>query len=294
MAERALERRVDEIVVGERIRKDYGDLDALEASVCEQGLLQPIVIRSDGRLVAGERRLEVARRLGWDEIPVYVRDDLDSAAALLKAERDENTCREGFKPSEAVELARRLQEVYGPEAEARRRENLELGGNRPGTRDSRFPASPLAGRTDEKVAPAVGMGATKLREATAVVEAADRGVPGAAEAVEEMDKTGKVSASYKQVFPTGRSGVRREAAPSVDVAIDDERQRRAAELAKERVDKLLGTCQGVARAPELLKLEHAGAVATAAEMKGWLEVFAATRKALLGLEKRTRRLIEDG
>jgi len=50
-------RRIDEIVVGERHRRDLGDIDALARSMADPGLLQPIVIRPDDRLLAGHRRL---------------------------------------------------------------------------------------------------------------------------------------------------------------------------------------------------------------------------------------------
>ena len=45
-------RRVDEIVVGERHRRDLGDID-----LADLGLLQLIVIRPDDRLLVGHRRL---------------------------------------------------------------------------------------------------------------------------------------------------------------------------------------------------------------------------------------------
>ena len=47
-------RRIDEIVVGERHRRDPGDIASLAANVAELGLLHPIVIH--GTLIAGERR----------------------------------------------------------------------------------------------------------------------------------------------------------------------------------------------------------------------------------------------
>jgi len=47
-------RRIDEIVVGERHRRDLGDIASLAANVTELGLLHPIVIH--GTLIAGERR----------------------------------------------------------------------------------------------------------------------------------------------------------------------------------------------------------------------------------------------
>lgn len=51
-------------------------LDELEASVKENGLLQPLVVRPSGpdfELVAGERRWRVLTRLGWEKAPAIVR-----------------------------------------------------------------------------------------------------------------------------------------------------------------------------------------------------------------------------
>jgi ParB family chromosome partitioning protein len=47
-------RRIDEIVVGERHRRDLGDIASLAANVAGLGLLHPVVIH--GTLIAGERR----------------------------------------------------------------------------------------------------------------------------------------------------------------------------------------------------------------------------------------------
>ena len=46
-------RRIDEIVVGERHRRDLGDIASLAANGAELGLLHPIV--THGTLIAGER-----------------------------------------------------------------------------------------------------------------------------------------------------------------------------------------------------------------------------------------------
>ncbi|MEO5511072.1 MAG: ParB/RepB/Spo0J family partition protein [Longimicrobiales bacterium] len=55
-----------------------GELAELESSLRTTGLLQPITVRSrqsgGWELVAGERRLRAATRLGWKEIPAIVRD----------------------------------------------------------------------------------------------------------------------------------------------------------------------------------------------------------------------------
>jgi ParB family chromosome partitioning protein len=62
-------RHIDEIIIGDRHRRDMGDLDAFAADIAEIGLLHPIVIRPDGRLIAGERRLRAAKLAGCDTVP---------------------------------------------------------------------------------------------------------------------------------------------------------------------------------------------------------------------------------
>jgi ParB family transcriptional regulator, chromosome partitioning protein len=66
---------ISNIKVGKRIRKDMGDLAGLAESVQELGLLHPMVVFPDGRLILGERRLRAAKLLGWKTITVFVRDN---------------------------------------------------------------------------------------------------------------------------------------------------------------------------------------------------------------------------
>jgi ParB family chromosome partitioning protein len=56
---------------------DDADLAELANSLREHGLVQPIVVRARGdryQLIAGQRRLAAARRLGWEKVPVRVLD----------------------------------------------------------------------------------------------------------------------------------------------------------------------------------------------------------------------------
>ncbi|SEB85835.1 chromosome partitioning protein, ParB family [Rhizobiales bacterium GAS191] len=66
------ERAISEIVVGVRLRRDLGDIASLAASIADIGLLHPIVVSQDGLLLAGERRLEACRLLGWETVPVTI------------------------------------------------------------------------------------------------------------------------------------------------------------------------------------------------------------------------------
>lgn len=75
--------RIDAITVGERRREDYGDIAGLAASIQKYGLLHPIVVDESGALVAGGRRLQAVKSLGWTDVPVR------SLGELTDAERDE-------------------------------------------------------------------------------------------------------------------------------------------------------------------------------------------------------------
>lgn len=65
-------RAIADIQVGKRHRRDLGDVDALAASIEDIGLLNPITVDEDGRLLAGARRLAACKRLGWKMVPVNV------------------------------------------------------------------------------------------------------------------------------------------------------------------------------------------------------------------------------
>jgi ParB family chromosome partitioning protein len=109
---------IADVRVTERHRSDLGDLEGLAASLREIGQLQPIVISSDFQLIAGGRRLAAAKSLGWTEIEAKIATDLTTAADLLRAERDENTCRKAFAPTEEYSLYAALLALEGsPESE---------------------------------------------------------------------------------------------------------------------------------------------------------------------------------
>jgi len=88
------------IKIGERFRKDLGDLDVLKQSIKDIGLLHPVVVDEGGNLIAGGRRCEAWKQLdrNLNDIPVNVVNIPDA----LRGEHDENAVRKNFTPSEAV------------------------------------------------------------------------------------------------------------------------------------------------------------------------------------------------
>jgi ParB family chromosome partitioning protein len=69
-------------------RSILGDADLAELadSIREHGLVQPIVVRARGdryQLIAGQRRLAAAKRLGWQQVPARVLDVEDRQMAEI-------------------------------------------------------------------------------------------------------------------------------------------------------------------------------------------------------------------
>lgn len=118
---------ISEIKIGERDRADLGDLRELAESIRKVGMLHPIVITGDWRLVAGGRRLAAARDvLGWTEVPVTI-VDIHTARDVLQAEWDENTCRKPLTPVEAERAQVRRANLLVEDAIRRRNEALSRG-----------------------------------------------------------------------------------------------------------------------------------------------------------------------
>ncbi len=99
--------RVADIKVGNRVRKDPGEIGELVESMRRLGLLQPIVIDAENRLIAGFRRLQAARELGWESIEARLVDVQDAKERIMM-EVDENTIRRDFSPEEMERIDRLL------------------------------------------------------------------------------------------------------------------------------------------------------------------------------------------
>jgi ParB/RepB/Spo0J family partition protein len=89
---------VYDIQVGKRIRQNI-NLNMLRISMEAIGQLQPIIVDNQYQLVAGYRRLMVARDLGWETIEVLILDT-DSKKMKLLVEMDENITRQDFTDDE--------------------------------------------------------------------------------------------------------------------------------------------------------------------------------------------------
>ena len=102
-----------------RTRMDEGALNELAASIREQGVMQPILVRPTGQkngvdtyeIIAGERRFRAAQLAGLTDMPVLVKDVDDQTAAAMAL--IENIQREDLNPLEEAQGIHRLITDFG-------------------------------------------------------------------------------------------------------------------------------------------------------------------------------------
>src|SRR4051812_9203310 len=93
---------LDQIQIPPRKRPlDPAAVQALAASIERAGLIHPIRVTAEHRLMLGHHPLEAVRTLGWHEIPAIVHSGDELEAAL--AEIDENLVRSPLRPLEMAE-----------------------------------------------------------------------------------------------------------------------------------------------------------------------------------------------
>jgi ParB family chromosome partitioning protein len=95
-------------------RQVMGDLSELIASISEQGILEPLLVRPRGdrfQIVAGERRYQAAVQVGLRELPAIVRD-VDETE-MLELALIENLQRKDLTPFEESEALAGLADQCG-------------------------------------------------------------------------------------------------------------------------------------------------------------------------------------
>lgn len=182
---------IDHIRVRNRHRRNLGDIAPLAANIQELGLLHPIVVRPDGLLIAGQRRLAACRKLGWASVPVTVVD----LNEVVRGEFAENAFRQDFLPSEVDAIRRALEPVEKAAAKDRQRNH---GGTAPGRKKQSGKVSTSEGRTRDKIGSFAGFSGRSIDKIRDVVEAAERKPSRYGALVAEMDRTRRIDGVYRK------------------------------------------------------------------------------------------------
>ena len=171
------------IKVGERHRRDLGDVNGLAASIKAVGLLHPVVITPDNELIAGERRLAAVKSLGWNEVPVTVVD----LAEIVRGEFAENAIRKDFLPTEIDAIRREMEPAERVAAKER------MGEAGKGAKVSQ------PSRSTDKIGSFAGVSGRTVEKIAAVVDAAEADPERFGHLTEEMDRVGKVNGAYRKL-----------------------------------------------------------------------------------------------
>ena len=86
---------IKEIKIKKRIRKNSGNIEGLKVSLEKVGLINPIVVDEDYNLIAGFRRFQAAKELGWETIAVTIVKNKNQAE-IMDIEAEENFNRLNF------------------------------------------------------------------------------------------------------------------------------------------------------------------------------------------------------
>lgn len=142
-------------------REGLTGITELAESIEQAGLIQPIIVRtSPGGLVvvAGHRRLEAVKRLGWTSVEVVIRKPMESDDVLQQM-LVENGQRAGLDPIEEARALKRLKTQRG----CSDHELARMVGMSQATASGRLALLSLPIEEQE----AIRAGITTLREATA-------------------------------------------------------------------------------------------------------------------------------
>jgi ParB-like chromosome segregation protein Spo0J len=203
----------DEIDVGQRFRKDVGDLDGLADSIRELGLLHPVVVTPDLRLIAGFRRLQACKRLGWKKVPVRLLD----LQRVVAGEFAENVFRKDFTLSEIAAIAKELRPHVETQARQRRESGLKQRWNKTSEVENCHDRQP--GKTRDIIARYVGLSGRSLDKIEAIARAAEENPARYGHLKEEMDRGTKamgLNRLYLQLRHLQEAEAARHHAPVVD------------------------------------------------------------------------------
>jgi ParB family chromosome partitioning protein len=105
--------QINDIKIRKRVRKETGNLEPLKDSMKRYGLLNPITLNVKRELIAGGRRLEAAKQLGWTSISAVIVDTQDEITQL-EMELEENTQRSDFTNDDLLAGYEKLEHLKHP------------------------------------------------------------------------------------------------------------------------------------------------------------------------------------
>lgn len=214
MSDNFLTLPISDIIIKNRYRKDFGDIEGLTNNINEHTLLVPITVSYNQStkkysLVDGQRRILAFQQLNRNEIPSFV----INLEEIVYGEFYANTHRKSFTPSEAVRIKKALTPLEQQKAKER-----QINANPFGKKlENNDPYAKLAegGTTRDKVADYVGYKRTTLSKAEKLVDAADQN-PKYQKYIDEMDSDdAKIGPIYRRFINDVKTEEQLNSTPSI-------------------------------------------------------------------------------
>lgn len=201
--------KISNIVIGKRYRKDLGNISLLAESIQEVGLLHPVVIDDNSHLIAGQRRIESCKLLGWIEIDVTV----VSLKDIVYGEFHENSVRQNFTIHEAVEIKKAIEPKIVEESKMRMSKGVR-GGDSPQL---------ITGKTRDKIAKFTGYSSNTLSRMVEIDEESKTNPKFEKLAKQIDDKNSKqtVNSVFKKLKKLNNDRIRKEKIKETQVVLPD-------------------------------------------------------------------------
>ena len=103
-------RKISEVKLESSYLRLDTDVSTLKRSVESVGLIHPVTVNQDDELIAGARRFQAVKELGWEEIPVQVIDENALVQELVSI--DENLVRAPLSQLDLERSLNRGREIY--------------------------------------------------------------------------------------------------------------------------------------------------------------------------------------
>lgn len=116
----AKELPITDIIVGDRARKDMGNINELSRDISKNGQIYPILITENNELIDGGRRLEALSVLGNDTVICNIARLVEGEDNVLQLELSSNDARKGFTTMEKLALMEKLKLPRGGDVRSKK------------------------------------------------------------------------------------------------------------------------------------------------------------------------------